>query len=60
MTEVNVGIEKLVDQRAEGVGFGQARHTVAELEIGEDVLNVGGEAVEVIQEILLKLLLAAA
>ena len=58
--EVDVGIEELVDQRAEGVGLGQRRELVAELEVVEDVLDVGREAVEVVLEVGEELLLAAA
>jgi hypothetical protein len=39
--EIDVGGEQLVDQRAEGVGFRQTGDLVAELEVVEDLLNVG-------------------
>ena len=58
--EVDVGVEELVDQRADGVGLGQRLKLIAELEVLEDVLDVGREAVEVVLEIGEKLLLAAA
>ena len=58
--EVDVGVEELVDQRADGVGLGERRELVAELEVVEDVLDVGREAVEVVLEIGEQLLLAAA
>ena len=58
--EVDVGIEELVDQRADGVGLGEGCELVAELEVVEDVLDVGREAVEVVLEIGEQLLLAAA
>ncbi len=48
--KVDVGIEKLVDQRADGVGLG----------VFEDVMDVRREAVEVILEVGKELLLAAA
>ena len=55
-----VGVEELLDQRAERVGLREARDLVAELEVVEDVLHVGREAVEVGLEVGLELLLAAA
>ena len=58
--EVDVGIEELVDQRADGVGLGEGGELVAELEVLEDVLDVGREAVEVVLEVGEELLLAAA
>ncbi len=58
--EVNAGIEEHVDQRAQGVVFGKRGNLVPELEVIEDVLDVGGEAVEVVLEIGEQLLLAAA
>ena len=58
--QVDVGVEELVDQRADGVGLGQRLQLIAELEILEDVLDVGREAVEVVLEVGEQLLLAAA
>ena len=58
--EVDVRVEELLDQRAEGVGLGQAWDLVAELEVVEDVLHVRREAVEVGLEVGLELLLAGA
>ncbi len=58
--EVDLGVEELVDQRADGVGLGERRELVAELEVLEDVLDVGREAVEVVLEVGEELLLAAA
>ena len=58
--KVDLGVEKLVDQRADRVGFGEGCELVAELEVVEDVLDVGREAVEVVLEIGEQLLLAAA
>ena len=58
--EVDLGVEELVDQRADGVGLGERCELVAELEVVEDVLDVGREAVEVVLEIGEQLLLAAA
>jgi hypothetical protein len=49
--EVDVGVEKLVDQSANGIGLGEGCELVAKLEIVEDVLDVGREAVEVVLEI---------
>ncbi len=54
------GIEEFVDQRADGVGLGERGELVAELEVFEDVLDVGREAVEVVLEVGEQLLLAAA
>ena len=51
---------QLLDQRAEGVGSGQARDLVAELEVVEDVLDVGREAVEISFEVGGELLAAGA
>ncbi|EXI68515.1 MAG: hypothetical protein AW07_04380 [Candidatus Accumulibacter sp. SK-11] len=58
--EVDVGVEELVDQRADGVGPGQRLQLVAEFEVVEDVLDVGREAVEIVLEISQQPLLAAA
>ena len=58
--QVDVGGGQLLDQRAEGVGFGQARDLVAELEVVEDVLDVGREAVEIRFEVGGELLAAGA
>ena len=58
--EVDVGIEELADEGAEGVGFGEGGELVAEFEIFDDVLNVGGEAVEVVFEVGEELVLGGA
>jgi hypothetical protein len=58
--EVDVGIEELVDQRAQRVGLGQRGQLVAELEVLQDVLDVGREAVEVVDEVGQQLLGVAA
>jgi hypothetical protein len=58
--QVDVGREELLDQRAERVGLREPRDLVAELEVLEDVLDVGREAVEVGLEVGLELLLAGA
>jgi hypothetical protein len=60
LREVDVGVEELVDQRANGIGFREGCELVAELEVVEDVLDVGRKAVEVVLEIGEQLLLAAA
>ena len=57
-TQVDFGRGELLDQRAQGVGLGEARDLVAELEVLEDVLDAGGEAVEVVLEVGLQLLAA--
>jgi hypothetical protein len=56
--EVDGGIEKLADQRADGVGPRERGELVTELEVLEDILDVGREAVEVVLEIREELLLA--
>ncbi len=58
--QVDVRREEFLDQGAEGVGLGQPRDLVAELEVIEDLLHIGRETVEVGHEIGLELLLAGA
>ena len=58
--EVDVGGGEFLDQRAEGVGPGQARDLIAELKIVEDVLDIGREAVEIGFEVGGQLLAAGA
>ena len=58
--QINVGVEKLVDQRAQGIGLGQGGELVAELEVLDDVQHVGREAVEVVLKIGQQLLRVAA
>jgi hypothetical protein len=58
--QVDVRRQELLDQGAEGVGLGQPRDLVAELEVVEDLLDIGREAVEVGHEIGPELLLAGA
>ncbi len=48
-------IEELLDQAAEDIGIDQRGDLVAELEFVEDLLNVGGEAVEIYHEVHLEL-----
>ena len=48
---LTVGRGELLDQRAQGVGAGQARDLVAELEVVEDVLHVWREPVEIRLEV---------
>ena len=45
--EVNLRIEELGDQMAEGIRLGKRGNLIAKFEVVEDVLDVGGEAVEV-------------
>ncbi len=59
-TQVYVGRGQLVNQRAQRIGLGEPRDLVTELEVLEDVLYVGREAVEVGLEVGPKLLLASA
>jgi hypothetical protein len=58
--QVDVRRQELLDQVPEGVGLGQPRDLVAELEVLQDVLHVRREAVEVGLEVGLELLLAGA
>ena len=58
--QVDVGCGQFLDQRAERVGFGEARDLVVEFEVFEDVLDVGREAVQVCLEVRPKLLLSGA
>jgi hypothetical protein len=57
--EIDVRIEKLLDQRPQGIGFGKRGNLVVEFEVFEDVLDIGREAVEIVLEVLSKLLMAA-
>ena len=43
--DVDVLIEELLDEHAERVGFGEAWDLIAKLEVGQDVLHIGREAV---------------
>ena len=54
--QVDVGGGQLLDQRAQGVGPGQPRDLIAELEVFEDVLDVGREPVEPSPEVGFELL----
>lgn len=58
--EIDVWREELADQGAERIGFREPWDLVAELEILEDVLHIGREAIEVGLEVGLELLLAGA
>src|SRR5664280_2880953 len=58
--QVQVGVEELLDQRAEGVRLGQPRDLVAELEVVEDVLDVPRKAIQVLNEVIAQLLLTVA
>jgi hypothetical protein len=57
--EIDFGIEKLADERAEGVRLRERGELVAEFEIFKDVLNVLREAVQVVFKVGQELLLAA-
>ena len=54
--QVDVGGSQLFDQRAEGIGPRQPRDLIAELEVFEDVLDVGREPVEPSPEVGFELL----
>ena len=59
-TQIDRRIKKLLNQGAERIGFGEARELIAELEVIEDLLYVGREAVEICLKIRPELLLACA
>ena len=59
-TQVHVGREKLLDQRADDVGLGEAWDLVPKLELLQDVLDVRRETVEIRFEVGRELLLAGA
>ncbi len=58
--QVDRGVEELLDEGAQSVGFGQAWDLVAELEVVEDLLDVGRESIEVGAKIRLQLLATGA
>ncbi len=58
--EVDLGVEEVVDQVAEDVGIHQLLNLVAEIELGEDFLHVGREAVQVCNEVIAQALSLAA
>jgi hypothetical protein len=58
--QVDGRAEELFNQGAERVGLGEARDLVAELEVVEDLLHVGREAIQIRLEIGFELLLAGA
>ena len=43
--EVDFGVEKLADQRPEGVCLGKGRELVAELKVLDDIQHIGRKAV---------------
>ena len=43
-TQIDVRREELLDQRPEGVGFGETRNLVAELDVGHELLLAGPRA----------------
>lgn len=59
-TEVDVFVEELFNQLAESVGFREARNLVAKLKVGQDVLYVRRESVEIGLEVVPQLLLRSA
>ena len=58
--EVDVLVEELLDELPQSVGLREAGNLVAELEVDQDVLHVGREAIEVSLEVVLELLLGGA
>ena len=50
-TEVDVFVQKLLDQLAEAIGFGEFGDLIPELEVFDNVLDVGRKAVEVCQKV---------
>ena len=57
--QIDLGVEKLVYQRTERVGFRERCELVAEFEVVENVLNVGREPVQIVLKVGEELLLAA-
>ena len=55
--QVDLRVEELVDEGADGVSLGQRLELIAKLEVIEDVLNVLRETVEVVLEVCEELLL---
>ena len=49
--QVDVRREELLDQLAEGVGLFELLELVVEVELVDDLLDVGGEAVQVVGEV---------
>ena len=58
--QVDVGRRQLLDQRTQGVGPGEPRNLVAELEVLKDILHIGREPLQVGLEIGGELLAAGA
>ena len=50
--EIDLGVEEVVDQVAQDVGIHQLLDLVAEVELGEDFLHVGREAVQIRNEVI--------
>src|SRR5690606_6318592 len=59
-TQVDGRIEELLDERAQGVGFGQTWDLVAEFKVVDDLLDIGRKAVQVVSNVRLELLATAA
>jgi len=58
--ELEVRVEELLDEGAERVGVAEGLELVAELEVADDVLDVGGEPVEPVLKVGAELLLVRA
>lgn len=50
--KIGLGIEEIVDQVTKDVGVHQLLDLVAEIELGEDFLHVGREAVQISNEVI--------
>lgn len=57
--EVDFGVEELGDQGAQRIPLGQRGQLVAELKVIKNVLDIGGEAIQVVLEVGEQLLLTA-
>ena len=57
--QVDARVKQFLDQRADPVGLGEPRNLVVKLEVVEDLLDIGREAVQVSAEVSLELLAAS-
>ncbi len=56
--EIDVLVEKFLNELTEGISLREAWNLIAKLKVGQNVLHVGREAVEVSFKIILQLLLS--